>query len=118
MPPQLEIKGVGEEGAAPDNAVTSESGEGESYWDAPKETTLMGKTLSTLDMSMLEKEHPDEDKEKKDNYWEATPERALQDKTLSTLDMSMLVTEHPKESMKTAAAVKKATPSPYIQSSL
>eukprot|EP00532_Pseudo-nitzschia_australis_P003431 CAMPEP_0168184666 /NCGR_PEP_ID=MMETSP0139_2-20121125/13370_1 /TAXON_ID=44445 /ORGANISM="Pseudo-nitzschia australis, Strain 10249 10 AB" /LENGTH=452 /DNA_ID=CAMNT_0008106321 /DNA_START=260 /DNA_END=1618 /DNA_ORIENTATION=- len=112
MPPQLEIKEVEEEEAAPDNAVRSESGEGESYWDAPKEKTLIGKTLSTLDMSMLEKEHPDEDKEKTDNYWEATPERALQDKTLSTLDMSMLVTEHPKESTNSAAAVKKSAPSP------
>jgi len=103
MPPQREETevGGGEEAATPDKV---EGTEGDSYWDAPKEKTLEGKTLSTLDMTLLETEHPDEDKAKKDNYWEATPEGALEGKTLSTLDISMLEKEHPNGSAAAAVA--------------
>jgi len=62
-----------------------------SYWETPdSEAPLKGKTLSTLDMSALESNHPDQTKKKKDDYWEATPEETLQGKTLSTLDMTLM----------------------------
>ncbi|VEU38340.1 unnamed protein product [Pseudo-nitzschia multistriata] len=92
MPPQQEdTQAVGDEaGAMPNKEDTTDNGEGgASYWDAPKERSLEGKTLSTLDMSMLEKANPDKDKEKNDSYWEATPERGLDGKTLSTMDMAV-----------------------------
>jgi hypothetical protein len=68
-----------------------------SYWDAPQEKALQGKTLSTLDMSALEHSHPDEEKKKNDSYWEADQETTLQGKTLSTLDMTMLEANNPAE---------------------
>eukprot|EP00536_Pseudo-nitzschia_multiseries_P016047 jgi/Psemu1/44705/gm1.44705_g len=117
MPPQREESDVGgEEGApaaAPNQMDSTEGGEGDSYWEAPKEVTLEGRTLSTLDMSLLATEHPDEEKEKKDTYWEATPEQALAGKSLSTLELTMLETEHPVAAA-TAASVAKPSPKPVI----
>lgn len=68
-----------------------------SYWDAPKEDALKNKTLSSLDMTLLEANHPDEQKEKKDGYWEAPTEGTLEGKTLSELDMKMLEANNPAE---------------------
>jgi len=58
-----------------------------SYWEADKESSLRGKTLSTLDLVALESNHPEKQQEKKDNYWEEMPEKCLQGKTLSSEDM-------------------------------
>lgn len=95
MPPQSEKTDACEDDATPsssdNNNLNDSTAEG-SYWDAPKETTLQGKTLSTLDMTALESNHPEQQQQKKDDYWEATPETSLQGKTLSTLDMTLLGT--------------------------
>ena len=96
MPPQID-----QNNACDDNSVPSSPdkiddpkaavGTENSYWDDPKEDSMLkDKTLSTLDMTALESNHPEEQKKKKDDYWEATPEASLQGKTLSTLDMSLL----------------------------
>lgn len=95
MPPQIDKNDTSEDDAVPSsssmNANDNNSGPAQnSYWEAPKETELEGKTLSTLDMTTLESNHPEEQKKKKDDYWEATPETSLQGKTLSTLDMTLL----------------------------
>ncbi len=91
MPPQRDETDAVEEDAVPSSSETPKGTENtseNSYWDTPDtEETLRGKTLSTLDMSALESNRPDEQKRKKDDYWEATPEKALEGKTLSTLDM-------------------------------
>mmetsp|Transcript_3116 Transcript_3116/g.3511 ORF Transcript_3116/g.3511 Transcript_3116/m.3511 type:complete len:276 (-) Transcript_3116:278-1105(-) len=80
-----------------DAAAPALMGGGASYWDAPVENVFkcsMGKTLSTLDFSALESNHPEEKIEEKkvkaDSYWDAPPESELQGKTLSTLDLSTL----------------------------
>jgi len=91
MPPQRD-----ENDAATDKASDNASGTAGSYWEAPDtEESLKGKTLSTLDMSALESNHPEQQEKKKDDYWEATPEKTLEGKTLSTLDMSLLGTPSP-----------------------
>lgn len=82
------------EPVSPGSAGTNDGNE-MSYWDAPVERSLRNKTLSTLDMMVLESNHPDEKKEEKDDYWEAPIESSLRKKTLSTLDMSMLESNHP-----------------------
>mmetsp|Transcript_5989 Transcript_5989/g.14513 ORF Transcript_5989/g.14513 Transcript_5989/m.14513 type:complete len:454 (-) Transcript_5989:426-1787(-) len=91
MPPQRDEMETAEERAitskpnGDDN--TSSTAEG-SYWEAPDvEESLKGKTLSTLDMTALESNHPEEQKKKKDDYWAATPDKSLEGKTLSTPDM-------------------------------
>jgi len=86
-----------------------------SYWDAPVEKTLEGKTLSTMDMNLLDVQHPG-NKEHKDavsnekgdssnadpsSYWDAPPENTLEGKTLSTMDMTMLDKQHPQETQET-----------------
>lgn len=91
MPPQSEQGNPceGDGVTNDDNKVKDSTAEG-SYWDAPKETTLQGKTISTLDMTTMESNHPEVQQKKKDDYWEATPEKSLAGKTLSTLDISLL----------------------------
>lgn len=104
-----------EEPADENNKYTSSS----PYWDAPKEQYLEGKTLSTLDMSLLQANHPDEKqsqindgsnsqneeekqqqqqqtiKKNDSGYWDAAPiENSLQGKTLSTLSMTAMNTNH------------------------
>jgi len=68
-----------------------------SYWDVPQENTLQGKTLSSLDMTLLDANHPDEQKKKKDGYWEAPTEGSLGGKNLSNLDIKMMEANHPAE---------------------
>mmetsp|Transcript_20323 Transcript_20323/g.42334 ORF Transcript_20323/g.42334 Transcript_20323/m.42334 type:complete len:393 (+) Transcript_20323:408-1586(+) len=82
----------------------------QSYWDAPKEASLQGKTLSTLDMSLLESNNPEETKGKKDQYWEDTTEKSLEGKTLSTLDMTMLEANNPEEKQEKKDSYWEATP--------
>jgi hypothetical protein len=46
--------------AAVDNAIAkAAASNAESYWDAPAEKALEGKTLSTMDVTMLERQHED-----------------------------------------------------------
>jgi len=76
-----------------DAAAPALTAGGASYWDAPDENVFkggMGTTLSTLDLSALQSNHPEEKKVKADSYWDAPPENKLQGKTLSTLDLSTL----------------------------
>jgi len=68
-----------------------------SYWETPDtEESLKGKTLSTLDISALGSNHPEEQQRRKDNYWEAPVDKSLEGKTLSTPDMIKVATESPK----------------------
>lgn len=99
MPPQRDETDACDNTAPPssdsavESAAANNSAAGGSYWDAPEtEDSLKGKTLSTLDMSALESNHPEQQKQKKDDYWEATPDKSLQGKTLSTLDMTLMGT--------------------------
>mmetsp|Transcript_116244 Transcript_116244/g.237722 ORF Transcript_116244/g.237722 Transcript_116244/m.237722 type:complete len:351 (-) Transcript_116244:610-1662(-) len=82
MPPQREESGPCDDQAVPPskadgqtNDNTDGSPPASSYWEAPKEASLQGKTLSTLDMSLLESNNPEETKGKKDQYWEDTTEK-------------------------------------------
>ena len=100
MPPQLEKADASEDHAIPpkvDSADNASGNAGNSYWESPDtEETFKGKTLSTLDMTALESNHPDEQKRKKDNYWEAPVDKSLVGKTLSTPDMIKQVSSSPK----------------------
>ena len=90
MPPQRDETDACEEHAAPPSSEKADSADdaGKSYWEAPDtEESLKGKTLSTLDMTALESNHPEEQKKKKDDYWEAPVDKSLENKTLSTPDM-------------------------------
>lgn len=64
MPPQAENI----------NAISSDDEcnhpTGPSYWDAPPERSLDGKSLSQMHLSELESNRPEEKKEQKDSYWE------------------------------------------------
>jgi len=82
------------------------------YWDAPKEQYLEGKTLSTLDMSLLEANHPGDSnpqqeetqqqqqqqqtiKKNDSGYWDAAPiDNSLRGKTLSTLSITAMNANH------------------------
>jgi len=99
MPPQSEKNDVGEgDGVSGDNNNSGNDTTAEgSYWDAPPEEKLNGARLSTLDMTLLESNHPDEKEKKTDSYWEAPEEDKLKGKRLSSLDMTLLERNHPDE---------------------
>ena len=62
MPPQLdEQPQQQDEGAASPKDAAPEA---QSYWDAPAETALDGKTLSTMDLTMMVAQHPGEAEKK------------------------------------------------------
>lgn len=92
MPPQRDENDTVEDRAVPSSSEKPNDAENtsrNSYWDTPDtEESLKGKTLSTLDITALESNHPEEQKRKKDDYWEATPDKSLEGKTLSTPDMN------------------------------
>lgn len=78
---------VGDEDNNDDDVDAVAATEG-SYWEAPVlDASLKGKTLSMLDLSALESNHPEIQQKKKDDYWEATPDKSLEGKTLSNPDM-------------------------------
>jgi hypothetical protein len=85
-----------------------------SYWDAPQESSLMNKTLSTLDMSLLGTNNPEQKKEKAGNYWEAPVDKSLQGKTLSNLDVSMLDSNNPIEKQEKKESYWEAQPETSI----
>lgn len=113
-PSPMPIIITAEEPADENNKYTSSS----PYWESPEEQYLEGKTLSTLDMSLLQANHPDEKqsqindggnsqneeekqqqqqtiKKNDSGYWDAAPiENSLQGKTLSTLSMTAMNTNH------------------------
>ena len=91
IPLTIAVPAAADVPAADVAAATDGDGDGTSYWEAPViEASLRGKTLSTLDLSALESNHPEIQQKKKDDYWEAVPEKGLEGKTLSTPDMILL----------------------------
>lgn len=112
MPPQREETDACEEHtvpATPENADTTTS-----YWDTPDtEQSLKGKTLSTLDMSALESNHPEQQNQKKDDYWEAPEEEKLKGKRLSTLDMTTLEAVESAKANPVAATQESSGPASY-----
>jgi len=94
--------------------ASAATADGSSYWDAPKETSLKGKTLSTLDLTTLESNHPEIQQQKTDSYWEATPEKSLEGKTLSTLDIDMLGNPADDEKNSQVAAPSPENPKPVV----
>jgi hypothetical protein len=85
-----------------------------SYWDAPQESSLMNTTLSTLDISLLDTNNPEQQKEKTGNYWEAPVDKSLEGKTLSTLDMSMIDSNNPIEKQEKKESEWEAQPEKSI----
>lgn len=128
MPPQMDRADTCDENAVPspsdkaeNNAIDSNgtsAAEG-SYWEAPKEVSLIGKSVSMLDMTALESNHPEEQQQKKDDYWEAEPEECLQGKTLSGLDMKLLGNPHktPSDEAQVLAKAETKAPSPKTSES-
>jgi len=110
MPPQRDETDASEDHAVPSTPQKAPERVDSSYWEAPDtEESLKGKTLSTLSLSALESNHPEEQQQKKDDYWEAPVDKSLEGKTLSTLDMTKASTESPKSI--TAEEPEESTPS-------
>lgn len=75
------------------SATESESGSSPSltsYWDAPIESSLIGKSVSTVDVTLLESNDPDRQRSKKDNYWEEPTESSLIGKSASKINIDTL----------------------------
>ena len=67
---------------------------GQSYWDAPIESSLMGKSASTIDVSLLVSNNPQQrqqqHQEQQTSYWDAPTDPKLRNKTVSKIDMDTL----------------------------
>jgi hypothetical protein len=96
------------------NPSTASRNPTKSYWDAPQDSSLMNTTLSTLDMSLLDTNNPEQKKEKTGNYWEAPVDRSLMGRSLSTLDTSMLDSKNPIEKQEKKESYWEAQPEKTI----